>query len=131
MGLSRKPDIGQVVFYLLEGLLPEVAQLEQFFRAFADKLADGGDIAAAQAVHRAHGKIELFYRHIVFFIGDREPDSPLFVFHLGNLDVFDKRRQLLDENAGGMADGVHRLHRAIGPDIEAHSLPGSLRVPGG
>ena len=74
LGIKRKTYRGKTVFDFLVGFLPEVAQFEQFFRAFGDKLAYGGDTAAAQAVHRAHREVELLYRHVVLFIGDGKTD---------------------------------------------------------
>src|SRR5438132_3762412 len=57
--LEAQPELGQLLLHLFDGLLPEVADVQQVLLGPLDELADRGHPLALQAVVRAHGEVEV------------------------------------------------------------------------
>src|SRR5450755_1735957 len=108
MALQYFLDLGQ-------RLLTEIRRAQQFdFRALHE-VADVMDVLGLEAIRAAHRELEFIDR----------PQQDRIELHLGGLGnrlVFplqiDEHRQLVLEDAAGPTDGLFRLDRAVGLDVD-------------
>src|SRR5436190_10659554 len=113
---------GQRLLHFLDGLAPEIRDRGQLGVRLGHELADRLDSDALEAVVRADAQFELLDGEVLHRVGDRSlarlGDRRLLAEALDLLDVREDR-ELADEDLGRLGDGILRIDRAVGRDVEA------------
>src|SRR3954471_11513667 len=111
---ERQAARGEHFLDLVQRLAAEVGRLQQLGLGALDEVADVIDVLGLQAVGRAHGELEVVYRAQQ----DRVDRRGLRLLgRQGRAFELREDRQLVDQHAGGVADRLFWLDRAIGFNV--------------
>src|SRR5215469_10981951 len=116
--LERQPHVGQLLLDLLDRLGAEVADVQQILLAAGDKLADGVDALALEAVVGPDGEIELLDRQRQVRgqrgVRGRRAD----VDTLGIQVQLPGQAEQLDQSLARARDRIARAHRGLGLNVD-------------
>src|ERR1700722_5473126 len=130
--LERQTQLGQLDLHLVDGLLTEVADVEQVGLGARHQFSDGVHALPLEAVVRAHGQIQVVdrqrERRDVVGLGRRRPDLDAL-----GLDVeFARQTEQFDQRLTRRRQCVAGADRALGLDIEDQLVEvGALLDTGG
>src|SRR5260370_20440312 len=115
--LEAETQLGELLLDLLDGLLPEVADVEQVLLGSLDELADGGDALPLQAVVGANREVEVLDRGEQ--IGAPAAFSALGTqAQAGSLGEVGEELEELDERTAGCRQGLLGGEAPVGGDVD-------------